>query len=611
MSAALFVGAAFLAGLGLLAAVPWLLRDLRIRAIVKEIGMGPYSDERQIFIDQLTGPEGYFPVEMNEVRGHRVPVLVNRKRSLREMVEACRPHGDAEFLVQGDRRITHGEFPALVAAVSASLAADHGIEKGDRVALFAANSPDWVVTYFALVSMGAIVCLYNGWWTPDEIRHATELTTPKLIIGDEKRLARIPPGITTPQVDMDAEQSRLQREVGEHELPTVELAEDDACSIFFTSGTTGRSKGATVSHRGLVGFAEVQMLNGAVNFMVDAARAEAAGREPKAPSSGKPRIMMTSPLFHVSGLSGATLINMNIGGTLVFRVNSRFDPDECLALVEQERLTQWTLIGSMGPRIVDHPRLGDYDVSSLTNVGFGGAPASPELQAKVRRAFASAEPTVAIGYGSSETVGAVAGITGVDYEANPTSTGYINPTVAVQIRTERGTKADEGENGRIWVKSCTAMLGYWDNPQATAEIFDDDFWLDTGDVGRIEDGLLYIDSRARDMILHNAENVYPVEVEYRIDEHPGRARVRGVRNRRRPDRPARGGVGGPPRRRDDRGGDARGVVRRDPRPLQGADPVGHPDRPTPPQRRRQSGQGRPHRRRRPPRPRRLTVTTGV
>ncbi|MDW3217503.1 MAG: class I adenylate-forming enzyme family protein [Acidimicrobiales bacterium] len=481
--------------------------------------MGPYSAERQTVIDQLTAPDGYFPVEMADVRGHQVPVLVNRKRSLRELVEASRAHGDAEFIVHGERRITHAAFPDFVAACSAALAEDHGITKGDRVAILAANSPDWLISYFALVSLGAIVCLSNGWWTPDEIRHATELTTPKLILGDEKRLARVPDDITTPQVDLDAARDRLQRDVGTHALPTVELQEDDACSIFFTSGTTGRAKGATVSHRGLVGFAEVQLLNGAVGAMIDAARDQAAGREPK-PRGGPPRVLMTSPLFHVSGLSGAALINMNVGGALVFRENSRFDADECLALVEKERVTAWTLIGSMGPRVVEHPRLDDYDLSSLSTVGFGGAPASPELQAKVRRAFSSAESTVAIGYGSSETVGAVAGIRGADYEANPTSTGYINPTVSVQIRDESGRPAAEGGNGRIWVRSCTAMLGYWDNPEATAEVFDDDFWLDTGDVGRIEDGLLYIDSRARDMILHNAENVYPVEVEYRIDEHP-------------------------------------------------------------------------------------------
>lgn len=515
MAILLLVAAAAIVVLIALAAVPRYLGDFD----AKELSVQPLDNERQVFIDQLTGPDGFFPVEHQEVRGHTVPVLVNRKTSLRDFVVATADHGDAEFLVLGERRISHAEFVDLVAAHAAALAADHGIEKGDRVAILAANSPDWVIAFFALVSMGAIVCLYNGWWTPDEIRHATELTKPKVILGDEKRLARVPSGLSVPRVDLIADRDRLQREVGDHALPSVPLAEDDACAIFFTSGTTGRSKGAVVSHRGLVGFVEVQMLNGALKFMVQAARNEAKGEPPPERGSAKPRVLMTSPLFHVSGLSGATLINMTVGGTLVFR-EGRFDPEECFALVERERLTAWTLIGSMGPRVVDHPRLGDYDLSSLTNVGFGGAPASPELQQRVRETFPNATANVAIGYGSSETVGVVASFGGVDYEAEPTATGNVLPTMDVKIVDERGRRVADGTNGRVLVRSAYTMLGYWDNPAATAEAIDDDFWLDTGDIGRMNDGLLFIDSRARDMILHNGENVYPIEVEYRIDEHP-------------------------------------------------------------------------------------------
>jgi acyl-CoA synthetase (AMP-forming)/AMP-acid ligase II len=479
----------------------------------------PPVPDRQSFIDQLTGPDGFFPVETAEVRGHRVPVLVNRRRSLREFVTGATEHGDADFLVLDERRISHAEFVELVAAEAAALAADHGITKGDRVAILAANSPDWVIAYFALVSMGAVVCLYNGWWTPDEIRHATELTTPTLVLGDEKRLARVPDSLDVELVDIDAERDRLQRDAGQHDLPSVDIDEDDACSIFFTSGTTGRSKGAVVSHRGLVGFVEVQMLNGALKAMMQAARNAAVGEPPPERPSGAPLVLMTSPLFHVSGLSGATLINMTVGGTLVFR-QGRFDPEECFALVEKERITAWTLIGAMGPRVVDHPALDRYDLSSLTNVGFGGAPASPELQQRVRETFPNATANVAIGYGSSETVGVVASFGGADYEAAPTATGHVLPTMQVEIRDDAGKPVPDGVNGRVCVRSAYSMLGYWDNSEATAETIDDDFWLDTGDIGRMVDELLYIDSRARDMILHNGENVYPVEIEYRLDEHP-------------------------------------------------------------------------------------------
>ncbi|MDE0066525.1 MAG: class I adenylate-forming enzyme family protein [Acidimicrobiaceae bacterium] len=474
---------------------------------------------RNDLIQGLTGPEGYFPVQVENVLGFDVPVLTNRRKSLRDLVEGCRAHGDREFLVLGDRRISHDQFVDLVAAEAVALSADHGVAKGDCVGILAANSPDWVIAYFALVSSGAIVALYNGWWTPDEIVHATELTTPKLILGDEKRLARVPESVSAPLIDIDAERERLQRDAGAHQLPTVELAEDDPVSIFFTSGTTGRAKGATASHRGLVGFVEIQMLNGAVRMMQAAAEAEAAGQPPPPPSGGPPIVMMTSPLFHVSGLSGSTLINMVAGGTLIFRTG-RFDPAAGLRLVERERITVWSLIGSMGPRVLDEAAKGLTDTSSLTNVGFGGAPVSPDLAQRVRDVLPTAAANVGIGYGSSETVGVVASHGGADMVARPEAAGWVLPTMQVQIRDDAGTVLPDGKNGRIWVKSAYTMLGYWNDDKATAEAVDEDFWLDTGDVGRLEDQVLTIDSRARDMILHNGENVYPIEVEYRIEDHP-------------------------------------------------------------------------------------------
>lgn len=479
---------------------------------------------RDDVLNALTSPDGYFPVRVENVRGHDLPVLVNRRKSLREFVEGCRSHGDREFLVLNDRRITHSQFAELVATEASVLGSDHGIGKGDRVGILAANSPDWVIAYFSLVSLGAIVALYNGWWTPDEIMYATDLTTPKLILGDQKRLARVPKSIGLPVIDIDSERGRLQREAGTSELPTVELAEDDPVSIFFTSGTTGRAKGATASHRGLIGFVEIQMLNGAARFLHAAAEAEANGEEPPTQSMEPPRVMMTSPLFHVSGLSASTLINMLAGGTLIFR-SGRFDPAQCLQLVEKERVNMWALIGSMGPRVLDEAAKGLTDTSSLTNVGFGGAPVSPALAQRVRDTLPNAAANVGIGYGSSETVGVVASHSGADTKARPEAAGWVLPTMQVEIRDDSDAALPDGQNGRIMVKSAYTMLGYWNDEDATAETIDRDFWLDTGDIGRLNDGVLTIDSRGREMILHNGENVYPIEVEYRIESHPGVSEV--------------------------------------------------------------------------------------
>lgn len=479
---------------------------------------------RERITAELTAADGMFPIVEEEVRGRLLPVLAQRRRSLLDFMGAAAGHGDSEFLVHDDRRITHADFADLVAAEAHVLATEHRVGPGDRVAILAANSPDWVIAYFATLSLGAIAAAYNGWWTPDEIGAATELTTPALILGDEKRLARVPAGLGTRVVDFEADRDRLLGEAGRHALPSVEIAEDDPATIFFTSGTTGRAKGATASHRGLVGFVEVQFLNGAIRAFTAAEEAERRGEEPAAMARPRNRVLATSPLFHVSGLSASILLNMAAGGTLVFR-SGRFDPGALLEVVERERITTWTLLGSMGPRVLDHTDLATADLSSVTNVGFGGAPVSPDIQQRVRNAFPNAAANVGIGYGSSETVSVVASHGGRDLEERPEATGWIMPTVEVQIRDDDGTPLPDGVNGHIWVLSAYTMLGYWDDPDATAEAVDDDGWLNTGDIGRMEDGVLTIDSRARDLILRNADNIYPTEVEYRLEDHPAVAEV--------------------------------------------------------------------------------------
>ena len=207
------------------------------------------------------------------------------------------------------------------------------------------------------------------------------------------------------------------------------------------------------------------------------------------------------------------------GGKAVFR-SGRFDEEDVLALIERERITIWAALGSMAPRVVGHPSFSKYDVSSVTNVGFGGAPTSPALQERIRAAFPSASGNVGIGYGLSESVGVIASIGGAELAAHPTSVGRILPTNEVEIRDPEGKALPDGVEGEIHVRSPYLMLEYWRDPEETGRSLLPGRWLATGDIGRIEDGRLYINSRARDLILRAAENVYPGEIEQRLDVHP-------------------------------------------------------------------------------------------
>ena len=477
---------------------------------------------RDDVIQELTGPEGLFELTTEEVLGQPAAVFASRMRSLREMVANTANFGDREFLVLEDQRHTFEDFIAQVAAAATALQ-QRGISHGDQVAIFAANCPEWVVSFFAATSIGAVVSAYNGWWTADEVDYATSLSDPALIIADRPRLKRSGKGGTdTPCLVVEDDWVEFMDAGAGAALDDIDvpLAEDDPAVILFTSGTTGRPKGAVASHRGLIGFVQSTMMNGAVRVFTEK-RTNPPADESTAPSPPTQSVTLgTSPLFHVSGLYGTALISMVTGGKIVYR-RGRFDPEAVLQLIQDEGVTTFAVLGSIGPRIVNHPRFEEFDTSSVINVGFGGAPASPAVQDLLRQAFPNAAHSVGMGYGSSESVAVIAGIGGAEYRERPTSCGQVAIGFETEIRGPDGQPVPTGQEGEIWCRSAYTMLEYWNDPEATAATIDEDRWLNTGDIGRFdEDGYLYINSRARDMILRNAENIYPIEIEYRLDAHP-------------------------------------------------------------------------------------------
>ncbi len=465
---------------------------------------------------KLTGPGGPFEIVEEDVLGERMRVFKNRARSLRDLLRSSAAHGEKEYLVHGDRRVSYREHLARVASAAAALRERYGIEKGDRVAILAANCAEWPIAFWATVSLGGIVAALNGWWAPDEIAHGVADSAPKLLIGDRARLDRAKPlGLAVPTLEIESQFEELLG--GAAELPDVPLAEDDPAVILYTSGTTGPPKGALASHRGVVGFVHATSYAGAENLFTELA---AAGQAPAAPAARPQGVTLaTSPMFHLSGLYATIVLQLALGGKLVIR-SGRFDEAEVIRLMAKERVTAFAALGSMGPRIARHPELAKHDLSCVENVGFGGAPVSPAVQELLRRAFPTARSAQGIGYGSSESVSAPTTIRGAEYERHPTSAGRVIPTHDLEIRDEAGNALPEGVEGEIHIRSPYLMLGYWGKPEATAATLKPGRWLATGDIGRFEDGLLYINSRARDMILRNAENVYPVEIEYRLEQHP-------------------------------------------------------------------------------------------
>ena len=464
---------------------------------------------------QLTAPGALFETTEEDVLGERMTVFKHRKSSLRQLLLDSAVHGDKEYVVLGERRISYADHLGLVGSTARALAEQHGIGKGDRVAIFAENWPEWIITYWATVSLGGIVAALNGWWTPDEVQHGIELAEPKLLLGDRKRLARLEGlGIDVPTLEMESDAEKLLAYAPGAALPETPLDEDDPAVILFTSGTTGRPKGAVSSHRGICGFVQTTGLAAVRGMML--AAASTAQREENPPP---PRTLMTSPLFHLSGLyAGATLM-LASGAAIVLR-HGRFDPLDVLGLIEKERITGWSGLGSMAPRVLNHPDLDKYDLSTLRNLGSGGAPTSPTLLERMKQIAPNGAQARGSGYGLSESVSTIAQISGIEMEECPTAAGRVTPTGAVEIRDADDRVLPEGEEGEIHFRGPSVMLEYWCNPEATAETIKPGRWLATGDVGRFEGEYLYINSRARDMILRAAENIYPIEIEHRLDAHP-------------------------------------------------------------------------------------------
>jgi acyl-CoA synthetase (AMP-forming)/AMP-acid ligase II len=469
--------------------------------------------------EDLLAPGGLFALEEVDVLGERMPVFANRLRSLRDALVASVGFGDREYVVFSDGRersaLTFAQHERAVASVAAALRDRYGVGPGDRVAILAANCPEWIITFWATVSLGAVAVGLNGWWVGPEIRYGIDDSDPKLLVADRKRLDRLEgadPGV--PTVVIEDEFEALVAYAPDAALPDVPIAEDDPAVILYTSGTTGRPKGAINTHRNIAAALGLSFFHGA----------RLAFLNPPEPGLLPPRQLVTYPLFHVSGLHMGAVSFLVTGLSSVWLVG-RFDPVTVMRLIEEEQITGWSYTPTMLYRVVTHPDLAAYDLSKLRMGGGGGATFSPALIRRTREALPNLRGAIGVGYGQTECAALATLNSAAELEAYPESAGRVLPTVQLEIRDPLDQPLPEGEEGEICLRGPMVMPGYWRRPEETAATIGPGHWLHTGDIGRMEDGRLWLASRRRDLILRGGENVYPVEIENRLEEHPAVAEV--------------------------------------------------------------------------------------
>jgi long-chain acyl-CoA synthetase len=469
---------------------------------------------------QMTGPGGPFELVVENVRGLPMKNFASRQRSLREKIDAVGNFAEREFLVQGARRITYGEFRRLVWGTAARLKA-LGLRRGDRLAILAYNSVDWVITLFGATSIGGIVVGLNGWWVQNEIAYGLTDSGSRFLVVDDRLFPRVRPLIgEIPTLErvfyIGSNPPAGTQPVGDlvcagDEAPTDPVDEDDPFVILYTSGTTGRPKGCITTHRGTIAQVQGIIAHGMIGAML-------GGASPLPTDGSQPAGLITSPLFHVAGLHTGLCTAMTAGAKIVF-TEGRVDPERVLALIERERITAWGAVPTVLHRVVNSPELDKYDLSSLTRISVGGAPAAPETLARARVAL-PVEPSLASVYGMTETHGVIMMNGGEDLRTHATSVGHPLPYFDVKIVGGDGQEVPEGTLGEFLLYGPTVTPGYWNNPEATAAAIRDG-WLYTGDVGyRDADGLYYLVDRTKDIIIRGGENVYSVEIENCLAEHP-------------------------------------------------------------------------------------------
>lgn len=483
----------------------------------------------------LTAPGQPFEMETLTIRGVETRTWKNAPPTLAHVFEAGRAHGERVFLVHEDERVTFEAFARAVLALAAHFRAD-GLAKGDRVAVVMRNLPEWPVAFFAASICGAIVTPLNAWWTGSELEYGLSDSGAKMLVVDAERLARLTehlpacPALERVLVVRASDEYsepvanplivRLESVIGPPESwanlpagerPDVEIGPEDDATIFYTSGTTGKPKGALGTHRNITSNIMASALSQARSFL-------RRGEMPPAPDPAGPQkgSLLSVPFFHATGCHAVLSPSLFAGLKLVMM--RKWDPERAMQLIERERLTACGGVPTIAWQIIEHPNRHKYDLSTLESVAYGGAPSAPELVRQIGKQFKNARP--GNGWGMTETSATFTHHGAEDYENRPDSCGPPVPVCDLKVVDPDGNELPVGAIGELWGKGPNVVKGYWNKPEATAETFTDG-WVHTGDLARLdEEGFCFIIDRAKDMLIRGGENIYCVEVENALYEHP-------------------------------------------------------------------------------------------
>jgi acyl-CoA synthetase (AMP-forming)/AMP-acid ligase II len=486
----------------------------------EEMGLGPaayFTDQR---LQPLIGPGAPFEVEELVLDGVPLRTFMRAPRTIVDVFRASVAHDALEHLVFEDERLTFAQVRRTALALAGALSARLGVRQGDRVAIAMRNYPEFVASFWSAAVLGAIVVPLNSWWTGSELAYALGDAGVRVAFMDEERLSRLADCGESPGevhfVGVRGARSVLLQSIDfgdlaagyplpEHDLAATEP--DDPATILYTSGTTGRPKGALASNRATIA--------NLMNMAFAAARSQLLSGQPPQPPIQNVTVT-AAPLFHIGGV--ASIVGGAMGGSKLVLMR-KWDVVELLRLAEREGATGLGGVPATAREVLYYPELGTFDLTAVRSFPLGGAPVPPDLPLRAVEVFG---PDIGIlnGYGLTETTSAVCTNVGEEFFHHPDSVGRPNLTADLRVELQDGGMVGAGQVGELCFRSPQVARCYWNDPSGTSASFVDG-WFHSGDLGYYDnEGYVYVVDRLKDVVIRGGENVYCAEVEAALFEHP-------------------------------------------------------------------------------------------
>ncbi|GAA5894576.1 class I adenylate-forming enzyme family protein [Sporobolomyces salmoneus] len=479
----------------------------------------------------LTGPGMPWEMENRVIKGRKVRVYKQLPPSVRDFWLATKAHGKKECIVYENERYSYEEAQTKVQHL-ASLFHQRGVRKGDRIAIAMRNLPEWIFTFFAAHSIGAVAVAVNAWLSPEALAHVLNLTQPSLAVVDEERatlfkrqLGSLSEGgcksliVVRARGQTPAGFERFEdalRSTPARPLPPIEILPEDPAILFLTSGTTSLPKAVLSTQR--------QFLTNRLNTSIASARSllrQGLSLPAPDPNAEQRVALITIPLFHVMGCHSFLMLATAIGAKMILM--HKFDAVKAAEIVEKEGVHT---VGGVPHLVMQmYEQLDPNKSTKLDGFSFGGGPAAARLPGDVKRKLKNVSP--AQGYGLTEVNSVATSVAGEDYVQHPLSCGLAAPTVDLKIipvdspdPVSKSPSLETGQVGEVCIFGCNVAEGYYNDEKSTQAAFEEDGWFRSGDVGYLDaDGFLFITDRSKDMIIRSGENIASVSVENAIFQH--------------------------------------------------------------------------------------------